>query len=61
MKNDLIIRQAPIEPKARKWITITPYTGGYFIYRCSVCGKFSLEDYAFCPNCGKQMKGVDDE
>ena len=47
-----------------KWIS-----KGKRIYRCSNCGNYldfdgvnaSRGDANFCPNCGAQMKGVDDE
>lgn len=36
--------------------------------RCSVCGKYHttpyayyFDEYNFCPSCGAQMKGADDE
>lgn len=29
-----------------------------YTYNCSVCGKFSMMEENFCPNCGAKMKKV---
>ena len=41
------------EPKIGHWIN----TGNYFTgaVKCSCCGKDSLEDGDYCPNCGAKM------
>lgn len=55
------LRTLPIiEPKHGMWERI-PYSfvGGF---RCSCCGTKTLEKYwNFCPNCGADMRGADDE
>lgn len=30
-------------------------------YECSCCGKISINDSCFCPNCGADMRGEKDE
>ena len=30
-------------------------------YECSKCGQYGTRMWNFCPNCGAQMKGADDE
>lgn len=30
-------------------------------WECSVCGKVSLDDSDYCPNCGAMMRGESDE
>lgn len=30
-------------------------------YECSKCGKYSYFDTDFCPNCGADMRGINDE
>lgn len=48
-----------IEPKTGHWImTSDYYTGAYGTIdyvKCSCCGKDSLEEGNFCPNCGAKM------
>ena len=48
-----------VEPKQGEW-ELVPYT--YVrCFRCSCCGIKTFQEYwNFCPNCGAQMKGVDD-
>lgn len=54
------IKAVPSADKPQgEWEDI-PYSfaGGY---RCSICGQKSLEnDWNYCPNCGADMRGVDD-
>jgi len=30
-------------------------------YKCGNCQKYAIADYAFCPQCGSDMRGLDDE
>lgn len=42
----------------REFVEDTPFTG----YRCSNCNYWQgMGAWNFCPNCGAQMKGADDE
>lgn len=43
-----------------KWINVTK-TGGAELWKCSECGELELEDSYFCPNCGSDNRGEDDE
>lgn len=53
-----IIDDAPtIEPKRGRWI---PVDNGHHV-RCSECGRCGFASDNFCPNCGADMKGADDE
>ena len=51
---------AQTERKKGRWERIPfSFAGGY---RCSVCGQKSWEKYwHFCPNCGADMRGDDNE
>ena len=49
-----------------EWITTTPwsYDGGMgdgYYQKCSNCGKEFMDKSNFCPNCGADMRGKDDE
>jgi len=42
-----------------KWIT---QPGGKILwYRCNNCLQYAIADYAFCPQCGSDMRGLGDE
>lgn len=48
--------------------TSNPIIDDWQSAKCSVCGKYHttpylyyFDNFNFCPNCGAQMKGVDDE
>lgn len=43
-----------------RWIDVTK-TGGAELWKCSECGELELEDSYFCPNCGSDNRGEDDE
>lgn len=43
-----------------KWIDVTK-TGGAELWKCSECGELELENSYFCPNCGSDMRGEDNE
>lgn len=43
-----------------EWIDVTK-TGGAELWKCSECGELELEDSYFCPNCGADMRGDDNE
>ena len=49
-----------VEPKQGEWITDV-YKLGKERHRCSECGKGSVEDSNYCPNCGCRMKGADND
>ena len=64
------IEGAPtIEPKRGKWIDLNDKWGFEGTFKCSACGElWSLIDGTpqdngmnFCPNCGADMRGKDDE
>ena len=46
-----------IEPKRGRWI---PVDNGHHV-RCSECGRCGFASNNFCPNCGADMRGTDDE
>ena len=46
-----------IEPKRGRWI---PVDNGHHV-RCSECGRCGFASDNFCPNCGADMRGKDDE
>lgn len=46
-----------IEPKRGKWI---PVDNGHHV-RCSECGRCGFASDNFCPSCGADMRGADDE
>lgn len=52
----LLIDTPTIEPKQGEWIPNSPYAG-----LCSECGGEGNLKNSFCPNCGANMKGVDNE
>ena len=50
------IENAPtIEPKQGEWID---FKNGW---KCNACEKWNSEKSNFCPNCGADMRGKDDE
>ena len=54
------ITQAPsidIEPKCGRWI---PVDNGHHV-RCSECGRCGFTSDNFCPNCGADMRGAENE
>ena len=56
------IDKAPtIEPKRGRWIDREERDGGSFVWRyeCSACGKKSILETRYCPNCGAKMDGED--
>ena len=58
-----ILEQLPSAQPQRmrgEWIDVTKI-GGAELWKCSKCGKLELEDSYFCPNCGADMRGEQDE
>lgn len=54
--NDAIDNAPTIEERKKgKWICEIGYS------KCSICGNLSTADYNFCPSCGADMRGGDDE
>lgn len=49
----------PQRPKG-KWIEIE-IDAGEFIYKCTKCGMRVINPYNYCPNCGADMRGGEDE
>jgi hypothetical protein len=43
------------EPKRGKWIRESLVTQNY-LYKCSICKKYSRTMYDYCPNCGADMR-----
>lgn len=56
---DAVIKGIPsadvIEPKRGEWID---FKNGW---KCNACEKWNSEKSNFCPNCGAEMRGADDE
>ena len=54
-----------VTPKRKrgKWIdeTFKPWGLVYHPYRCDQCGEHSEADSNFCPNCGADMRGEQDD
>lgn len=62
----MTVEEAPtIEPKRGEWIEYRPPTESYCgMVECPFCGEELVgepTDFNYCPNCGSQMKGADDE
>lgn len=59
---ELLKTQPTIEPSKGKWInrSLNILYPEWELYTCSVCGKHS-NSYNFCPHCGADMRGEDDE
>jgi hypothetical protein len=58
-------QEEDVRPVVRgKWITTNDYVttayGTLDYYRCSCCGEDSLEEGDFCPNCGADMREVEE-
>ena len=51
-----IEHQPTIEPKRGEWKTevLNPLNA---ILRCSICGRYSVVRYNFCPDCGADNRG----
>ena len=49
-----------IKPKRGEWVDRSGGIEGAWNY-CSVCGEQAIDLYDFCPNCGADMRGKDDE
>ena len=52
-----------IERKTGKWIdeTFEPWGLVYHPYKCNQCGEHSEANSNYCPNCGADMRGREDE
>lgn len=58
---DAVINDIPtIEPKRGEWIFNGNFCGLNH-HKCSKCGKNEFRMSNFCPNCGAEMRGKDDE
>lgn len=59
---DMRGEQPTIEPKRKKgkWIDKSNGIEGAWNY-CSVCGEQAIDLYDFCPNCGADMRGEQDD
>ena len=70
---DVVKQLLPIQPKRGRWIYCEDTTADCVDgYRCDQCGFFVpwdyqhksidyIKDYNFCPNCGADMRGEQDE
>ena len=58
-----VVNAPTIEPKSGEWIFVESKISDRKLKKCSVCGLgyVSLKPDNYCPNCGAQMKGADDE
>lgn len=56
----LSLPSAEPERKKGKWIDKSGGIEGAWNY-CSVCGEQAIDLYDFCPNCGADMRGEQDE
>ena len=58
-----------VDRPQREWIKTDRTYCGATVYKCPVCGAdidemptvMGVPKYKFCPSCGAQMKGADDE
>jgi hypothetical protein len=57
---DMAIKALEQEPKRGHWIMTSDYLttayGSVDYVKCSCCGKDSLEEGNYCPNCGVEME-----
>ena len=49
-----------VQPRKGKWHGKGD-SEGFGIFICDNCGKFAMMEYDFCPNCGADMRGEQDE
>ena len=55
------IKKLPsVQPRNGKWAG-TGYSERFGIFICDNCGKFATMKSEFCPNCGADMRGSQDE
>ena len=55
------IKKLPsVQPRKGKWAG-TGYSERFGIFICDNCGKFATMKSEFCPNCGADMRGSQDE
>jgi hypothetical protein len=53
---EVIERQPTIEPERKKGKWVGKGSEGFGIFICDNCGKLSMMEYDFCPNCGCRME-----
>lgn len=53
-------REPSAQPKRGKWIG-ADYDWDIGIYACDQCGRFAMMKSGYCPNCGADMRGKEDE
>ena len=52
-----VLEEVPSADRPKgEWIDVTKH-GGDFVVKCSECGCLQLETQNFCPNCGADMRG----
>ena len=56
-----VIMGLPSAERKGKWIHDPDPDAGLGWYTCSECGHNDYEDPDFCPNCGADMRGEEDE
>ena len=49
----------PVEPERKRGKWIGKGSEGFGIFICDNCGKLSMMEYDFCPNCGCRMEKGD--
>jgi hypothetical protein len=61
---DMAIKALEPEPKTGHWIMTNDYLttayGSVDYVKCSCCGEDSLEEGNYCPNCGAEMREVEE-
>lgn len=51
-----IARFPTVEPERKKGKWVGKGSEGFGIFICDNCGKLSMMEYDFCPNCGCRME-----
>jgi uncharacterized OB-fold protein len=61
---DMAIKALEQEPRKGHWIMTSDYLttayGSVDYVKCSCCGEDSLEEGDYCPNCGADMRKVEE-
>ena len=65
-EEDAIRKASSVIPKPKKgeWIvaeTVDVFDGTINVYQCDQCGGVQWRNTSFCPACGADMRGADDD